>query len=76
MMKALFESIFGCLHTETTWPQTPKPAAPFPRKGSTYVVCVRCGARFSYDWERMKMGGEIKQTTTKVPASIEVEDAG
>jgi hypothetical protein len=27
---------------------------------ATFVVCLDCGKRFSYDWERMRRGSALK----------------
>ena len=43
------DRLFGCPHSHTTFPFTPKPGR------SPYVVCLDCGAEFSYDWARMKI---------------------
>ena len=43
------DRLFGCPHSHTTFPFTPKPGR------SPYVVCLDCGAEFSYDWASMKI---------------------
>jgi hypothetical protein len=35
-----------------------KPGVP---SGDTYVVCLECGKQFSYDWEKMRLGGPVAQ---------------
>jgi hypothetical protein len=38
--------LFGCFH-QFSWPlKTPG--------GTYYQVCVRCGAKYGYDWQRMR----------------------
>jgi hypothetical protein len=54
MMGSLFQSIFGCTHSRTTFPLTPKRQAngPVPE---TYVTCLDCGQELSYNWNAMKI---------------------
>ena len=42
----LRELLFGCSHL-FSWPMK-RPG------GSLYQVCLRCGAEYGYDWERMQ----------------------
>jgi len=50
-----FSLVFRCRHSRLTRPVTPvfKPGEP---QGQTYVVCLDCAKRFSYDTRAMKMG--------------------
>jgi hypothetical protein len=50
-----FSLVFRCRHSRLTRPVTPafKPGEP---QGQTYVVCLDCAKRFSYDITKMKMG--------------------
>ncbi len=50
MLSALFENIFGCGHRKLSWPLTVRQ----PRK-RTYVVCLRCGTEFDYDFETLQV---------------------
>jgi hypothetical protein len=43
----------GCLHAHATFPIGGHGCGPT-------VVCLGCGRRFAYDWERMRRGGEVK----------------
>lgn len=58
MLDALLNYLFGCTHEATTFPLTPN--AKFPHTAnqhrSMYIVCLKCGAEFAYDWERMRIG--------------------
>jgi hypothetical protein len=43
--------LFGCSH-QFSWPlKSPD--------GTYYQVCVRCGAKYGYDWQRMRRMKEI-----------------
>ena len=54
MIDSLFNVFFRCGHRRTTFPRRPatSPGAP---EGEMYVVCLDCGKRFPYDWERMRI---------------------
>lgn len=47
----LFNLLFGCKHSRTTFPLT-------PAGRSTYVVCLSCGKEFRYDWKSMRVDVE------------------
>jgi hypothetical protein len=53
-------SLFGCAHRNRTFPITDKSRASEDKAGRTYVVCLDCGKEFSYDWQRMKVGGPAR----------------
>jgi hypothetical protein len=57
MLDALLSYFFGCTHARTTFPLTRK-AKHYAGSGgrNTYVACLKCGAEFVYDWERMRVG--------------------
>jgi hypothetical protein len=62
-------SLFGCAHTRCTFPMTATKPCPSPSEGkpstTTYVVCLKCGKEFAYDWAQMK-----RVTTAKYGVSI------
>jgi hypothetical protein len=50
--------LFGCLHTNYSFPRTVKPGQRRPEAAAltgTYVVCLDCGKEFAYDWQQMRM---------------------
>ena len=50
--------LFGCSHTNYSFPQTVKPGQHRSAAASvtgTYVVCLNCGKEFAYDWRTMKV---------------------
>jgi hypothetical protein len=55
---SLLEAVFGCLHRNTTFPQTPirrtGNAAASPVIEDTYVACLDCGRKLAYDWNTMR----------------------
>jgi hypothetical protein len=57
MLDALLSYLFGCPHATTTFPLT-RNANHSAGSGArnTYVACLKCGAEFVYDWERMRVG--------------------
>lgn len=59
MTDSLFNLLFLCPHRKTTFPFTPRRAAPVSvtasSPGRTYVVCLDCGKEFRYDWKEMRI---------------------
>ena len=47
--------LFSCSHPNTSFPQTTGTA---PDKQTT-VVCLDCGRKLEYDWEKMRRGKEV-----------------
>jgi hypothetical protein len=62
MLHALLNSLFGCSHQHTTFPQTRT------RKKETYVVCLDCGKEFSYNWQEMRIGQPVPALAPVVQA--------
>jgi hypothetical protein len=58
MLRALYQLVFGCWHRNLSWPLTVRK----PRK-RTYVVCLKCGSEFDYDFETMQL---CQPTTRKM----------
>ena len=58
MLAALASWLFGCSHERTSFPITRRVSGKLvrcnTRRTETYVVCLDCGARMSYDWTRMR----------------------
>jgi len=55
--------LFGCWHRRLSFPFSIKaghrgPAA--ARQTGTYVVCLKCGKEFPYDWEKLAVVPELK----------------
>jgi len=54
----LFNLLFGCLHRKTTFPRSVRWGERRPRAAyltGVYVVCVKCGKEFAYDWDEMRI---------------------
>jgi hypothetical protein len=60
---SLFNSLFGCSHSHTTFPLTPArkgvTASSASARLGTYVVCLDCGQEFRYNWKEMRMGEPV-----------------
>jgi len=74
MLHSLFNSLFGCSHQRTTFPQTPgrKSAgysASSATRSGTYVVCLDCGKEFAYDWEGMRIGRQVHASAAGAPVA-------
>jgi hypothetical protein len=64
MFSKLVDTLFGCLHTNYSFPRTTKPicnSGDAPSTPHTYVVCLDCGKHLAYDWHKMKIVSRIKQ---------------
>jgi len=58
MLAKVLDAVFGCRHSEYSFPMTIRGA----RRNSaaaattgTYVVCIECGKEMPYDWQSMKV---------------------
>jgi hypothetical protein len=56
MTNSLLQALFGCLHSNTTFPLTPirrgrNASSPVAQ---TYIACLECGKELPYDWEKMQ----------------------
>jgi hypothetical protein len=58
MIARVFDAVFGCRHSQYSFPMTIRGA----RRNSsaaaatgTYVVCIECGKEMPYDWQSMKV---------------------
>ena len=66
MLQSLLNSLFGCSHQRTTFPQTPGRKSNFAAGGThkgTYVVCLDCGKEFAYNWDEMRVGVTLPSNT-------------
>lgn len=58
MIGKLVETLFGCRHSNYSFPVTVRRAKRRPQAAAltgTYVVCLDCGKEFAYDWQEMKV---------------------
>ena len=58
MIASLVDLLFGCSHSNYSFPQTVKSGHSRPAAAAvtgTYVVCLDCGKEFAYDWRTMKV---------------------
>jgi len=58
MIATFFESLFGCWHSNYSFPITVRRSArrnAVALRMGTYVVCLDCGKEFSYDWHEMRV---------------------
>ena len=60
MLDMLMNTLFGCSHRRTTFPQTPaRKVGKSIGRNSTYVVCLDCGKEFDYNWQEMRIGQPV-----------------
>ena len=79
MIADLMDMLFGCWHTNYSFPITAKPGSRRSHAANatgTYVVCLDCGKEFAYDWKTMKVveAGVIQGGTTELKPTL-VESA-
>ena len=69
MLDSLLNILFGCAHRKTTFPLTPSRGsrALAGKRGGAYVVCLKCGCEFAYDWPEMRVGRALS-TSEPSPA--------
>jgi hypothetical protein len=76
MIANVMDMLFGCWHSNYSFPLTAKPGA---KRGAaavtgTYVVCLECGKEFPYDWKTMRVvGASRKQKQAAASATLEPE---
>ena len=64
MIAKLVDAMFGCWHSNYSFPITTKPALRRTAAAAmtgTYVVCLDCGTELPYDWSEM----HVLETSTK-----------
>jgi hypothetical protein len=62
LIDSLLNLLFRCGHKRLSRPVTPVAKAGNAQE-ETYVVCLDCGKRFSYDAKNMRLGKRIVETT-------------
>ena len=75
MISSLIDILFGCWHTNYSFPITARGKR---RSGAatatgTYVVCLDCGKEFPYDWKQMKIvsGAASSGHVSAIPESAQ-----
>lgn len=68
--------LLGCAHKRTSFPITirkrPRAAElPADQTNETYIVCLECGKKFPYSWEKMKI-----QPAPRKPRRVSTEPQG
>jgi hypothetical protein len=61
MISGLVDMLFGCWHSNYSFPITTKLGerrSQAAKATGTYVVCLDCGKEFAYDWQQMKVVGD------------------
>ena len=69
MLQKFLNTLFGCAHQRTTFPQTPaRKASGYSVRNGAYVVCLDCGKEFSYDWKEMRVGAAVQPVAVTTAA--------
>jgi hypothetical protein len=66
MIDSLLNLLFRCSHQRLSRPVTPV-ARQRDVAEETYVVCLDCGKRFSYDTQNMRLGKRIVEEAPPPP---------
>ena len=68
MIANVMDMLFGCWHTNYSFPITAKKGhqKEVARLTGTYVVCLECGKEFAYDWKTMKVVSAKPKSDTGV----------
>jgi len=69
MIAKLVDVVFGCRHSNYSFPITTKPALRRTAAAAitgTYVVCLDCGTELPYDWSEMHVLGAAPKERTYV----------
>ena len=71
MFQSVLNTLFSCSHRRTTFPLTPtRKGAGFAAHGTlrngTYIVCLDCGKEFAYNWEEMRVGVTLPNSTARL----------
>ena len=73
MLGKLFDALFGCWHSEYSFPMTVRAGERRNKAASitgTYVVCLNCGKEFAYDWQEMKVVDSSDQVGRPMSALV------
>jgi hypothetical protein len=69
MIAKVFDAVFGCWHSQYSFPITVSGASRRSLPGAvsgTYVVCLECGKELPYDWQRMKVVSRPGKVNSRV----------
>jgi len=78
IIAVLVNMLFGCCHRHTTFPQSVRWGQHRPRAAyltGMYVVCLKCGREFAYDWDEMRIVTNEKEFV-HAHAAVEAELRG
>ena len=70
----LLDLLFGCTHKHYTFPMSARAGRLRPeaaRMTGAYVVCLKCGKEFPYDWEQMRVISPAKDGSATVARGSE-----
>jgi hypothetical protein len=71
MMAKLFDALFGCKHSNYTFPISVRSRSrrnPAALLTGTYVACLDCGKELPYDWQDMKIVTSVAAQGHGIPA--------
>ena len=78
MIAKMFDAVFGCRHSQYSFPMTIRRGT---RRSSaaatigTYVVCMDCSKELPYDWQSMKVVSSAGKVSGRLAALATKEAA-
>jgi len=79
MITSLMDMLFGCWHSNYSFPISAKRGERKSRSAmqtGTYVVCLDCGKEFPYDWSTMKVVAAEKEYQVPLEVSPVMAEVG
>lgn len=77
MIANLMDILFGCWHSNYSFPITAKagPRRPAAQLTGTYVACLECGKEFPYDWKQMRVLTSAPKSQRSAGVLVEAPEA-
>ena len=78
MVAKLMDALFGCWHSDYSFPITVRQGLRRNRAAmltGTYVVCLDCGKELPYDWQEMRIVSKNRDSAVAVPSLATKEAA-
>jgi hypothetical protein len=72
MISHLVDALFGCSHSNYSFPRTVRRGERSAAASvtGTYVVCLKCGKEMPYDWKQMKVVAMPDDSSTTIAQPV------
>jgi hypothetical protein len=74
---AAYMKLFHCSHSHYSFPQSSvrrDPSGRIRRRDGVYVLCLDCGRRLRYDWDRMKIVSNFQSKVVPKQKTVQCLD--